>query len=139
MLLFLYVLKFFYFFCLCLLTIARKYLQLSIEWLHLPYRILHCTLWHLIQSLLVCTSWDFSCRISWQLLKIFLFFLGLQVFYSTFKDISHFFECRICLIETLFNHLVFLRSEHGMVDDVHDFICAKRCSFLTFCIGNSAK
>ena len=39
LLLFLKCLKFFFFFCLCLLTITRKSLQLSVEWVHLSCRI----------------------------------------------------------------------------------------------------
>ena len=68
--------------------------------------------------------WISNPRTSWQLLKIFSFLLlALSVLlYSSFKEISHFFDSTICVIETLFNHLVFSCGWYGYIDDVHDFI-----------------
>ena len=44
----------------------------------------------------------------------FFAFFGLQVFYSSFKDIVHISDSRICVIESF--------GGHGMIDDVHNFI-----------------
>ena len=54
--------------------------------------------------------------------ETFFMFFGLQVFYPIFKEISHFFDGRVCIIKTLFNNFVFPHGGHVMVDDVHDFI-----------------
>ena len=35
------------------------------------------------------------------------FFFGLQVFCQNFKENSYFFDGRVCVIETVFNHLFF--------------------------------
>ena len=39
--------------------------------------------------------------------KDFSFLLWVLIFYTSFIEISHFFDGRICAIETMFNHLVF--------------------------------
>ena len=99
-----------------------------------PQKILHWTLGHWSQSLLFSFSWWFTFpSFSWQPQKI-SFYLRCQVLHSNLKAISHFLDSSVCVIETLFNYLVFWRDEHRMVDVVHDFIYRKGYSFLSFYI-----
>ena len=80
----------------------------------------------------------FSCfsRRAW---KFFLVFLEFQVFYLSFKEFSNFFDGQICVVENLFNNLVFLCGGHGMIDNVLKFFSRKRCKCLPSVSGNYAK
>ena len=135
--------KFLFFFCWCLFAIARKCLYISVLW---PQFLCRMQYFLTVLGSTEDSSFDtttlelYSSHFFFFVNFLFMgflaavedfFFFRLQVFYSIFKEIALFFDSRIFIIDLLLNHLVFLCSRHGMVDDVHDVICRKRCRFLS--------
>ena len=105
------------FFCLCFLIIAHRSLQLSAVaiydailhiWLTFSRRILARFYNTGVGVFLSPFFSAFLVRFPGSCWRFFPFFLGRNIFYSSLKNISHFFDGRICVIKTLFNHLVFL-------------------------------
>ena len=60
--------------------------------------------------------------------------LGFRFFTIFFKGIYQTFHCRISIIETLSNHIIFLCGGYRMINNIHDLISEKGHTILSCCI-----
>ena len=91
---------------------------------------LECLNWSLIFPSFCCLS---CCTYSWCLYRIFLFPRRLQVLYPSLKEISHFFDGRICIIKPVFSHfdlLLWTQNDKNF----HEFIQRMGFSLFSQCI-----